>query len=202
MDITGEVEPGQARVHGHLLPQIRQLAQIRNVAWTEKVEHRPAIHGQVPLVQEVRQQVIEMPDVVSFTEVSLLLKNLVAAAVPDAGPGLVSPAETVAMPQFRVLEQIHGRPFQQLSAAAEPIVPVAQRRYAVVGGELPLRAARLEHAKVVKPQIGRQTRLEMSLEERTSRRGVRPFREARSPPAVVLRYRVKLREEERHYLKR
>src|SRR6266566_2743045 len=42
----------------------------------------------------------------------------------------------------------------------------------------------------------------MAIEERASRRGVRPFREAGPPPTVVLGYRVKLREEERHYLKR
>src|ERR1700730_7832749 len=42
----------------------------------------------------------------------------------------------------------------------------------------------------------------MAVEERASRGDMCPFGEAGSPPTVVLGYRVKLRKEERHYLKR
>src|ERR1700680_3090041 len=42
----------------------------------------------------------------------------------------------------------------------------------------------------------------MTVEERASRGDMCPFREAGSPPTVVLGYRVKLRKEEPHYLKR
>jgi hypothetical protein len=150
VNITDKVEAGQARLHCHLLPESHELAQAGNVTRAQEVEYRPAIDGQVSLVQEVGQQVVEVLNIVGFTGISLLLKYLITPAVPDTGPGLVGPAEAVAMRQFRLLEQIHDRPRQQLHAVAEPVMPVAQGGHPVPLGELPLRAAGLRHAQVVK----------------------------------------------------
>jgi hypothetical protein len=151
VNITDKVEAGQAGLHRHLLPERRELAETGNVAGAQEVEHRPAIDGQVSFVQEVGQQIVEVLNIVSFTWVSLLLKYLVTPAVPDTGPGLVGPAQAVAMRQFRVLEQIHGRPRQELNAVAEPVMPVAQGGHAVLCRELPLRASGLRHTQVVEP---------------------------------------------------
>jgi hypothetical protein len=202
VNITDKVEAGQARLHRHLLPESHQLAQARNVARAQEVEYRPAIDGQVSLVKEVGQQVVEVLNIVGFTGISLLLKYLVTPAVPDTGPGLVGPAEAVAMGQFRVLKQVHDRPGQELHAVAEPVMPVAQGGHPVPLGQFPLRTAGLRHAQVVESEVSWQPGLKMTVEERASRGGVRPFGEARSPPAVIFRYRVKLRKEERHYLQR
>src|SRR5689334_24178834 len=75
----------------------------------------------------------------------------------------------------------------------EPVQPVAAR-------EPRLRAQRLDHSKVVKTQRAGQTRLVMAHELGQSARDVCPLREALAPPAVVLRYRMKLWQIERNEL--
>lgn len=195
--VADQVQPGQAGVGGQPSPQRGQPGQVGDVVGAEQVEHRSAVHGQVPLVREVRKQVFEVLDVVGFPGVVLLLQHLVAAAVPDSGPGLVRPGQTVSMRQARVFQQVRLRTFQE-ARAAEPVVPVTQCADTVFGGEFPLSPAALEHPEVVEPQVGREARLKVAVEQRTRRRRVRPLGEAASPPAVVLRDRVELGEEEGH----
>ena len=82
------------------------------------------------------------------------------------------------------------------SPPAEPVVPVHERLDTVAPGELGLCVAGLGNAQVVEAEIGGKSRLLMPAEERPRARDVGPFREARTPPFVVLGDREELRKVE------
>ena len=68
-----------------------------------------------------------MPLVVLRAEVALVLEDLVARRVPDAGPRLVRPREAERYFRGAALEHFAERAIEDAVPFAEPIVPVDER---------------------------------------------------------------------------
>jgi hypothetical protein len=88
-------------------------------------------------------------------------------------------------------------PLQQSTAPTEPVVPVAEGGDPVLPGEHRLCLPRLRKAEIVEAEFTWNVRLMVSGVQRSGARHVRPLGESGTPPEVVLRNRVELREIER-----
>jgi len=82
-------------------------------------------------------------------------------------------------------------------SSGEPVVVVTKGRDAVRPRELRLREAYLRGAQVAEAQISWKVRLIVPTEQRTRFGDVGPLGESSSPPRVVFRNRVELREVKR-----
>ena len=85
------------------------------------------------------------------------------------------------------------KPFEQ-PAAVKPVVVVAERLDGMLSRQIGLRLTGLGDAQVAESEISGKMRLVVVLEERARAGDVRPFREAATPPFVILGNRVKLRK--------
>src|SRR5262249_52478095 len=80
--------------------------------------------------------------------------------------------------------------------AGKPVVPVAKSLDAVRSRHLGLRGSRLRNSQIVEPEISGEMGLVVAGEERFRLGNISPFGEPRSPPKVILRNRMELREVE------
>ena len=123
--------------------------------------------------------------------IRLLDQHPVGLVVPDAAPGLIGPRETEGEVGLTRLQHLRVGALED-AASGEPVVPVAERLDAVAPRQGGLCLSCLGEAQVVEAEVGGQMRLLVPAKERPSLRGIRPLREAGSPPLVVLRDRMKL----------
>jgi hypothetical protein len=125
----------------------------------------------------------------------LLEQDLRTAAVPRTGPVLVRPAQAEREVDLRVLEESLDGALEHPSAV-EPVVVEAEAVHAVATREVRLPLQDLGEPQVVESHVGRQAGLVVPAEPGQRLRHVRPLREPRTPPRVVLGDRVKLGEVE------
>jgi hypothetical protein len=78
--------------------------------------------------------------------------------------------------------------------ACKPVVIIAKASDSVLPRQFGLRFARFRNTKIVKTEIGWQMRLVMTAKKRTCLRYVRPLGKSLTPPRVVFRDRMKLRQ--------
>src|SRR5579862_2065862 len=147
------------------------------------------------MTRKVRQQF-------GFALVGMILRNedLGIQAIPTASPIFVGPYQGKWDVDFPVREKRVNWLFQQPLTVKRIIIekkavnPRAERHFN-------LAAQRGVGIKRIKTQIARHSWLIMAFETRETPGGICPFREARSPPSVVLRNGMELRQVEREDLR-
>ena len=107
---------------------------------------------------------------------------------------MVRPAETEGEVRFSALQHFLEGSLKQLLAIPEPIVIIAEPLDACFACQLSLLFPDFWQTQVVEAQVGRDAGLVMTSEEGARLHYVVPFREAWSPPFVVLWYWVVLRQ--------
>src|SRR5262245_6908998 len=131
---------------------------------------------------------------VLVTGILLFHEDSIRQSVPHPGPTFVGPAQAERKIRPAGSEDLFERALEQPSSISEPVVVGASAFDAVLTREPRLRLAGLRLSQVVEAEVGRDVRLIVTAKQRARLRGVRPFRETRTPPFVVLRDRMKLRE--------
>jgi SAM-dependent methyltransferase len=162
----------------------------------EEVEERLALDPEVATVPEGGEDVLEVRAIVVGSRIRLFDEHAIGLVVPDAAPGLIRPCETEGEIRLTCLQHLRVGALED-APTREPVVPVAERLDAVRTGEGSLLFTGFGKTEIVETQVCRQVRLAVSAKERPGFRGIGPFREAGSPPVVVLRDRMKLGEVER-----
>jgi hypothetical protein len=87
------------------------------------------------------------------------------------------------------------RPFKK-PLPVKPIMIIAKSMYAIFPGQFCLSDSRLLKPQIIKTEIGGYMGLIMPREKRLSFCHIPPFSKALSPPRIILRNRVVLREVE------
>src|SRR5262249_14439942 len=139
---------------------------------------------------------VEVALVVSPPRIGLLEEDAVRLALPQRRPILIGPREAERQPRFSARKDLRERSFEQ-ALPREPVVPIAKCLDAVTLSEVGLCCTRLGQPQIVEPELAREIRLHVTAEQGSRPRDVRPFCEPRTPPRIVLGYRVELREVER-----
>jgi hypothetical protein len=186
----------QAGALGEGAPVRRELGCRGQVVRGEDHEDRSALDAHVARIVERPQAPGEMVLLVLAAGIRLLDQRLVRQAVPDAGPGLVRPGKAEREVGLARGEDLVEGPLEDAPTGAEPVVPVAEAFDAGLPRHPGLRDPRLRDAQVVEAEVGGDVRLPVPAEQGSRLRDVRPFREAWSPPAIVLRDREELRQVE------
>lgn len=128
-----------------------------------------------------------------FGAVLLRHQHIVFASIPSPRPVFVGPAQAKGQIEAGIAQPVFQRCIQQ-ALAAEPVEVAAEGAYAIVARQLHLPAQRVGLAEIIKAEVGGKPRLCVPFELRQSPRHVVPFREPRTPPRIVFRNRVKLRQ--------
>jgi len=131
-----------------------------------------------------------------FVAVLLGDEDIVVPAIPAARPVFVCPADAEWEIGLTAREHRRERTFEQ-APAREPVAVVAERRYAVLACEGGLARTRGRVAQIVTTELARRVRLIVVGEARLRSHDVAPLGEAFTPPAVVFRDRMVLRQVER-----
>ena len=126
-----------------------------------------------------------------FKGEGLLHQSYGGTANPGLLPGLIRPADAERKIRFAGGQDFIEWPFQY-SSAGKPIMVVAESVDSELLRELCLGFARFRQAQIVEPKIGRQMRLVVAPKARPRLDHVCPFREALTPPGVVVWSRVEL----------
>ena len=122
-----------------------------------------------------------------------------AFAVPGPGPFFISPAEGKRKVGGTRFEDFIERPIEK-PPAVEPVVVIHESGHAVASSQIRLCFSHFGNSQVVIAKFPRNVRLIVTGKERSGLRDVGPFGEALSPPLVILRNRMKLRQVERERL--
>src|SRR5207244_2596120 len=103
------------------------------------------------------------------------------------------PAQTKRKIRLSGTHHLRHGAFEEL-LSVKPVMVIDETVNTVLSSQRGLRRARLRCPEIVKAQIGGQVRLIVPGKPRPRLRYVRPFRKPFSPPGVVLRNRMELRE--------
>ena len=122
----------------------------------------------------------------------MLDQDLIGGTVPDAGPGLIGPAQAEREVWLSRAEDLIDRAFQQ-PKASQPIVIITESFDSVFLGETGLRGPCLWEPEIVETKIGRQIGLTMPSEKWLGLYGIGPFGKPFSPPFIVFWNRMVLR---------
>ena len=191
-----EIEIWKARRSARLPPDFRSPRRLWKEHGSVNKEQRPTIDFDVPIVGKSRNQMLDV-GLIILRRILLLQKNVGVHAIPASRPVLVGPAEAKGQLRGAGAKHLIEGPIQQ-APPVEPIVVVAESRDAVRLGQFRLRLPSFGNAQVIEPEIRRQMRLIMSLEEWLRPDDISPFSKPFAPPLVVLRDRVILRQVERN----
>ena len=147
------------------------------------------------MVPESGQHGPEMRRIVFDASVKLFDQHVaVRDPVGESPPAFVGPGQREREIGFAAGQHLVEGAFKQPFAVTEPVMPVDEALDTVFAGHIRLRLSRLGDPQVVIPQIGRDTGLIVIPEIPLRLTHVRPFGKALSPPQVVLRDGVKLRQ--------
>src|SRR5215211_4254692 len=127
-----------------------------------------------------------MTAVVIHARICLLDEVTPRRPVPDPAPRLICPAQTERKIRLPRREHFVEGALED-ATASEPVVVVAEALDAMVTGKLGLRRSRFRQSQVVEAKVRGNVRLIKASKQRLCSRGVGPFREALTPPGVVLR---------------
>ena len=159
--------------------------------------HRAAVDADVVGVLEQRCQVADEFEVRCLAVV-LRQQHFARGTVPAARPVFVGPADAEGEGAGAAVHQILQRAVQD-AAALEPVVVIAEAVDAVAAGQFELRIGGVGQAQVVVAQAGGPARLQVAFKQGFCGCDVGPFGEAFTPPFVVFRNRMELRQVERHH---
>mgnify|MGYP003209722112 CR=1 FL=1 len=183
------------------LPQLNEIADVREAERVVYGEQQLAVNGHVAPVAEGVEERQEMCRVVLTSRIGLFHHQSVALQRRRAPPCLVAPcvvcpADAEREIRLAACHHLVERPLEQLLAASEPVVVVAEALDAGLACQPRLLLARLRQSQVIEPEVGRDARLPVPTEQRLCPDNVYPLREPRSPPQVVFRDGVELRQVE------
>ena len=183
----------ESRASGRASSISRRTPVHRGCRFSVDDEDRPPIDLDVVVGLEVAAGALEIAPVICSAEVLLLAQQPVVRFVV---PGVIRPSEAVTEIQL-LLEHHFDRTFEQLTAIAKPIVPYGKAVDPVLGCNVPLKLERLWIGQAVLAQRGHRAanRVMPRPSRRTSQMG--PFGEPFSPPSIVFRNSMKLRQMER-----
>ena len=163
--------------------------------WPVHENQRRAIDLDVSRISKEGKEIVQETRRI-VGQVLLLNQNLLLRPVPPARPVLIRPAHAERKVDRRVREHEIQRALEE-PAAGEPVVVVAKAVDAVLPGELDLTRSDFRHAEIVVAELSRPARLRVAFVHRPCPSHVGPLGEPRSPPIVILRNRVELRQVER-----
>ena len=156
-------------------------------------QERLTLDRDIPRIAEGWQQVAQKP-LVAVGRVTLLQEHLAVEAVPGPRPVLVGPAETEGKVRLAAGQKSFNRLLED-PPAVKPVVVKAEPVDPVTAGHLGLP---FEHGRVGEVVIAnvwmRHVRLLMAGEHRPGPADIGPFGEALTPPGIVFRHAVKLRQ--------
>ena len=158
-------------------------------------KQRPAFDPDVPRVAERTAEPADVHQVV-LDRVALIHQHVAFEPVPGARPVLVGPAQAEWQVGLTRRQDLVKGPLQE-AAAREPVMIVAKPGDPVFPSEVSLGPPGIGEPEVVKPQVGRQVGLLVTLELRTSPGYIGPLGESRAPPLLILGDRMELRQIER-----
>lgn len=115
--------------------------------------------------------------------------------IPLSSPVLIRPAKAEGEIWLSRFQYFIKRPFQQ-SLSVEPIMIVAKPVDTIRLRQPCLRLANFRQAEIIKPEIRGQMWLIMTPEQRFCRNYIPPFCESFTPPSIILRNRMELRQVE------
>lgn len=180
-------------------PQVHKERHIREMVWIPDEEDGLVIDGDIAMVLEGLECILEVHSVVGFAEILLfgdddLRVCHTLAALPRLGcPVVIGPGETERKIGLTRGNDLVEWPFKQHFSIAAPVMPIGKALYARFTSQLCLFFAHLGHTQVVEAQVGRDAWLVVSLEQGLALDDVVPFGETLSPNVVVLGDGVKLR---------
>ena len=186
-----QVEAFEARLLRHRVPLFDEPSRVGEIARLVDEQQRAAADGDVPVVFEGAEQVVEVGLVVFGSRVGLLHQDLVRRPVPDPRPRLVGPGDAEGELGTPAGKDLFEGPLEE-QTSREPVVPVAEARYPVRPREVGLGLAYFGNSQIVETEVRGEMRLDMSAEEGTGLRDVGPLCEAGSPPLVVFGDRMEL----------
>ena len=193
--VPDEVDSRQAVLFGQLPPRGDENLHLGVRQRFVDHKQRLAVHRNVTMVPKSGQHGPEMRRIVFDASVELFDQHVpVRDPVGEAPPALIGPGQRERKIGFAAGQHLVEGTFQQPLAVAEPVMPVDEALDAVFAGHIRLRLARLGDPQVVIPQIGRNSGLIVISEIPPGLTHVRPFGKTLSPPQVVLRDGVKLRQ--------
>ncbi len=158
-------------------------------------EERRAIDMDVTLVAQKRLDAFDEIEIVVGT-IFLSDQNIMLGRVPSPRPVFIGPAQAKRHVALGIGEHVIERRVQE-STAREPVIMITKTVDAVSLGQFNLLTARLAQTKVVESKIGWQMGLRMAGEKRRGLGDVGPFGKSPSPPFVVFRNGMKLRQVKR-----
>ena len=109
-------------------------------------------------------------------------------------PCMVCPADAERKVGFATFNNLIERSFEELFSPAEPVMIVAEALYPCLPCQHSLLLSGLRKSQVVETKVGGYAWLSVSTEQRLGLSHVSPLRKTTSPPEVVLRYGVELRQ--------
>lgn len=173
-------------------PQVHKERHIREMVWIPDEEDGLVIDGDIAMVLEGLECILEVHSVVGFAEILLfgdddLRVCHTLAALPRLGcPVVIGPGETERKIGLTRGNDLVEWSFKQHFSIAAPVMPIGKALYACFTSQLCLFFAHLGHTQVVEAQVGRDAWLMVSLEQGLALDDVVPFGETLSPNVVVL----------------
>ena len=189
----GQMQARQALTLGDPSPPVGAGRRVGEQPRPVDGQERQARDSDISGIAEGRQQVAQKP-LVGVGRVTLLQEHLAVEAVPGSRPVLVGPAEAEGKVGLAAGQKSFNRLLED-PPAVKPVVIKAEPVDPVTAGHLGLP---LEHGRVGEVVIAnvwmRHVRLLMAGEHRPGPADIGPFGEALTPPGVVFRHAVKLRQ--------
>ena len=175
-----------------LPPTSDRFFGVRDAARPINYEQRSAADSNVTRVLEMSGQVREEPIIVLLA-ILLLEQNRLIETVPGACPVLVCPYQGEREIDFGRIQQVLDRAFED-ALSIERIIVEAESMDARCFGQFGLPPHDIDIAKVVEAEIAGHPRLIVTDETRLPAHEIAPLGEAATPPSVIFRDRVELRE--------
>ena len=194
-----DVQATEAVVACTLLPAFDRRTRILDVPDAVEDEQRPTVDRHVTRVAERRENVVVEP-VGPALAVVLSDEHIRVEAVPAPRPVLVRPAQSERELDRRVVEQVAKRRVEELPTV-EPVVVHDESVDSVLRRQSRLAAHHLRIRQVVAAQLPRLDRLRVPVVEGAGAVDVLPVGEPCSPPGVVLRDLMELRQVEGEHLR-
>ena len=146
----------QSGCFGKFPPQFHEVGYVPIMVWVVDGKYRLAVDGDIPMVSECGEHIVEVGRVVLITAIHHWCNHLsLAAVLPCLGsPFVVSPAKAKGKGGLARSQHLVEGPLQQLLAVAHPIMIVAETLDASLAGHPGLLLTHLGQPEVVETEVG------------------------------------------------